>query len=209
MIDRTLFNVLLFLNLDTVKEYHSSGISAYNSGSNVPYANRALIEKVPTHTELQELAAFMGSTPYTVWALPNSDIEDCVNNNGFARAQSFPIMTVDLSMIKSCIIDKNIHSKKVENKSDLEIWIAVCAQAYGLDVHEFRKYIMYLQSTKNSAQLLYYIGYWHDQPAATSMFVIGNNVVGIHWIATVSNFRNRGLGTAVTCLPYMKSKQWE
>lgn len=43
-----------------------------------------------------------------------------------------------------------------------------------------------------------FVGYYHGQPACTSMLVRTGPVAGIYWVSTLAEYRNRGFGEAVT-----------
>ena len=51
-----------------------------------------------------------------------------------------------------------------------------------------------------------YVAYYNGRAAAASMALHHGKIIAMHWIATIPEFRNKGLGFAVTHKPLVDSK---
>lgn len=207
MINHIGWNVLLYLGLCIDREYHSGTINACQT-SNLSFCNRALIKTIPQATELNALQNFMGNRPYTLWIPSDSDVESEIKKNTFFMySTSFPIMALAMASLmehtsNDCIVVRQVHTAE-----ELDLWINIVTNVYNIQNQEFRSYIMYLESISRKDRITYWIGYWKGQPVAGSMFIMENSVVGVHWVATLPDFRNQGIGFAVTYNPLVHLKK--
>lgn len=195
------WNVLLYLGLNTKREYHSSNIIACQT-SNLASCNRALIKTTPQEAELNSLQHFMGNNVYTLWIPSDSLIDNEIKKNKqFEYLISFPIMKLAMKSLREIVLNNRIDVRQVYTAQELDLWIDIVTKVYNIQHQEFRSYIMYLESIPNKERITYWIGYWDGKPVATSMFIVENSTVGIHWVATLIDFRNKGMGFAVTHNP--------
>lgn len=195
---------LSFLHLDPMQENWSTNFMACNTKSNLPSINRVYIPEYFLQNEYCALQNYYGETNFTFWVdQENKKGNDSVKDVGGIFHKTFPLMHIDINKIIFSDNNKYIRIEELHSKDViLFTWAPLVAKSFGIiDLIQFQKYISYLISTSQSKNILFWMGYYSDQPCAASMFILRNDIAGIHWVGTLPEFRNLGLGHAMTCNP--------
>lgn len=209
---------LIAFGIPEAMRYNSPSVCAFKSGNHLGGCNRATINNSIDSTELEALHNFYAGVPYAVWLDERNDAaKSKLVEHGFSYTMSRPIMTIDLTTLVSAASNENISVRLVENDDELfNTWIPIIAQAYVphlkgdgyKNYHEqYTIFLRYLQKTIAPQNLSFYLGFLNDVPVATGMFVRNQGLVGVHWIGTIPEFRNKGMGFAATHAPLHEFKQ--
>lgn len=210
-------NNLILLGIGERMRYHSPSITAFKSGSKLSTCNRAIVSNNIDCDELKTLNDFYADIPYSIWIKEmDNAAKERVVRHGFSPILFFPVMTLDMSVLTHKIVDDNIIIRPVEGDDELfNVWVPIIAQAYlphvkGDDqknyIAQLGIFIKYLQYVLDPRNIHFYLGCFDGVPAATGMFVLSKDFVGVHWIGTLPEFRKRGLGFAVTNVPLHEFK---
>ena len=93
--------------------------------------------------------------------------------------------------------DPLIPVKRVDTKSDFKIWADIVNKTL------FDKQIIdpdHYYPLCESGKIICFLGFCGKTPAATSMTLMTDNMSGkLEWIATLLEYRKKGMGTAVCC----------
>lgn len=196
------FKSLSFLGLDNKQEMHSINFSAFKSGSNLQFCNRAFINENITMKNLNEVKSFFSTLPFSIWINEeNKHALHLVNEAGFNFHTVYPLMSLNLNKIHSCPRNNKISVKQITTEYEiLNLWVSLVVKSYNIiDVLSFQKYVSCLINKAD-----FYIGYYEDKPAATNMTIFRDDTIDIHWIGTVPEYRKKGLGEIVTCFPLLQ-----
>lgn len=206
--DKKYFEYLSLLHLDSVQEISSENFMACKNGSTLRSTNRVFFHNKITADDIQQLKQFYSNTPFTIWLsktniVGNKDILQL----GFEKHISYPLMLAKLKDIDLYHENPLLRIEQITSKNSiLDFWSALVSTAYDISLMEFKKFVAYLISVEKSDLIQFYVGYFNNSPAATSMFIQRNGVVDIHWVGTLPEFRNKGLGKAVTLAPLQMIK---
>jgi GNAT superfamily N-acetyltransferase len=140
--------------------------------------------------------------PYYWWVgkYRNSNLQTILEDAGYEHVADLPVMVADLETIPKVEKIPEIKCKTVTNKKELEDWIKISAQCIETDERSGKEYMDYCLDydiKENSKQVLH-IAYWDGVPAASCLTFKGTDVATLYFIATLPEFRNRGLGRTIT-----------
>ncbi len=195
------FSNLSFLHLDSSLENCSENFTACKSGSQLSFANRVYIPKEFTINDLSSLYNFFDDLAFTLWIDTLNKVGNGkVQSLGFKSHITYPLMSCVIDKMPSNLINPCISIKRIDSNDEiLTIWVLLVSAAYNnISISEFRKFIAYLLSTVNSHCIQFYIGYYNTHPCATSMLIVRNGCVDVHWVGVLPKYRNKGLGSAIT-----------
>lgn len=205
----TYFQYLSFLCLDPEREFWSKNCMASKSDCLLPMTNRAYIPDQVHQTDIEELKSFFGDRAFTIWMDKENLIGlQQIEKIGLKRRTQFPVMLADLKQMADYVHNPEIEIKQISSTEEIfSLWIPLVCKAYNkVDIQEFSKYIRYLLSTPESKNMRFYIGYYQGQPCATNLLILKNNITGVHWVGTLPEYRNKGLGYAISCYPLHEVK---
>lgn len=191
---------LLYCGINPAKEYSSPHCFAMKSGSNLPFCNRAGGTSEVTSQEIKDLCDnYFTSTPFRwfVDARDTAQIEKLLDNQ-FTYVISYPGMILKLEDLISYDYATSISIKEINDAIEIKQWIDIVAKSYNLNGNEFERFVTYLHQNVPGADLRFYTGYYDGEPVATSMTIQQEDVVGVHWVGTLPEYRSRGLGYAIT-----------
>jgi hypothetical protein len=202
------FEYLSLLHLDFAQEKLSENFTACKNTSVLPSTNRVFIPNRITESDIQELKQFYGNIPFTLWINKNNVFgNEDAQQLKFEKRSSYPLMSANLQYI-SYQENHRIKIEKITSKdSIINFWSDLVSTAYNISANEFRKFVTYLTSVSKFKDIRFYVGYFDNLPAATSMVIQRENVVDIHWVGTLPEFRNKGLGQAITVFPLHEIKK--
>lgn len=207
-IDPRYFEYLSLVHLDLQQERSTENFIACKNTSILPSTNRVFIPNRITENDIQKLKQFYGNIPFTFWINKNNTLgnEDAYQLKLEKRA-SYPLMLADLQPV-SYQENSEIKVEKITSKNSIvNFWSDLVSTAYHVSADEFKKFVTYLTSVNKFNDIKFYVGYFNNSPAATSMIIERGDVVDIHWVGTLPEFRNKGLGQAVTVFPLHEIKK--
>jgi GNAT superfamily N-acetyltransferase len=129
-----------------------------------------------------------------------------LENNRFTFVCSYPGMILDINELPVVTYGSDVSVKEINNAEDIKQWIDIVAASYGSNAHEFSKFITYLQENCSPGTLRFYCGYYDGKPVATTVTIQHDDVVGVHWVGTLPEYRGKGVGYAVTHASLLEAK---
>lgn len=175
---------------------------ALKLGGNAAYNNKVCGSSETSDADIRYTKAYFDTTPF-VWLVDSSDtaLIQLLEQFGFIyKNLSFTGMALDLTNLdlihpyKPGVTVQEIYADDQEN---LRIWDAIAVATIQVPNNEFALFRSYL-NTAQPGMVHYYLGYYNNQPVATSMTVQRGDIVSLHLVNTLSEYRNKGLGYAVT-----------
>lgn len=203
----------LFASMKNLYFYENNDIRWVKS-DNKRFPNiifNAKFSKGAVEQRIEELADGIkkGKLP-NAWHLgPNSTPEnlfDLLIDHGFKEIDDEgPGMALSLSDFEiESKIPEELKIKQVDNYDDYVAWINIANnELMGRGALENCIYSKMI----NEPSLKLYLAFWNNKPAATSMYALDGNVADIDIIATVPEYRNRGIGTAIAAAPLLDLKK--
>lgn len=182
---------------------------AVKTGALLPFCNRVGNSDVPINDDdVYKVVSFFGDEPFT-WFVESTDIETpkILENHAFKFSVDFPAMQLDLTNVASMQYADGIVIKKIDTQDDIAVWIDVVFKSYGIsNVAEFTQYINALLEHATSGLLCFYLAFHNNIPAAASMTITYDDIVALHWVGTLKDYRRKGLGFAASHLPLVDAK---
>lgn len=182
---------------------------AFKSDNILPFCNRVCATSQITPQEIHEIMNFFNATPFR-WFVQDTDSVQIqlLENNKFRYICSFPAMQLDLAQIKSVNNDSEIIIKEVVNDADMEIWISIVSRSYGMtNPPEFAKFIHEIKQRAGKAGIRFYCGFYQNTPISVSFTLMHDDVVGLHWVGTLPEYRNKGAGLMVSLKPLLDARE--
>lgn len=181
---------------------------AMQSGSTLPFCNRVCGTSATSIAEIAAIRAFYGNIPFR-WFVEdtNSSLIQLLEQTGFQHQVTYPTMIIDLVNVQPVNYDAEITVREI-GWSDLSLWLEIVMRSYTISSEaEFAKFINYLIERAVSGSLKFYGAYYQTQPVAVSMTIRHQDVVGLHWVGTLPEYRGKGLGYAVSHQPLLDARQ--
>lgn len=180
---------------------------AFKTGASAYFANRVCGSNNLNLEDVNKIEKFYGQLPFTWWVDENqSELIATLESNNFAYRCSYPAMSMNLGNFNTEAYRENISVKLISNNSEINDWIKIVVESYSLKFEDMQKFTHYILENADSSKLKLYIGYYGNIPAATSMAMMYDDAVALHWVGTIAQYRNKGLGYAVTCQPMLEAK---
>jgi GNAT superfamily N-acetyltransferase len=148
--------------------------------------------------------------PYYWWVgkYRNSNLKPLLEEAGYEHVADLPVMVADLEKLPKLKKIPEIICKTVTKQKELEDWISISAQCIETNTQSEKEYMDYCLDydiTDTSQQVLH-LAYWDGVPAASCMTFKGNDIATLYFIATLPEYRNRGLGRTITIHAMNKAK---
>jgi ribosomal protein S18 acetylase RimI-like enzyme len=147
----------------------------------------------------------------TWWLAPELEESDWVKQlelNGLGFTNDPPGMAADLSKLNEDLrVPDGLEITKVEDAWEMKTWSEVFTTGYGLppDWEPINRDMML--AIEMGWPCLCYTASVNGVPAATSAVFYGEGVAGIYCVATLPEWRGRGLGAAVSLAPLLEARQ--
>lgn len=196
-----LLQYLLYMDPKIGLEYafKTQNCFVFTSENMIRSCNRVCHNSTPTDSEVQECKTFFKDIPFS-WVMDSKDIESIkiIERNGVQYKDTFPAMLLDLDRI--CPV--NYNEIRVENicldSKAIECWLTIVSQAFKLPMNELLNFINLFKTKVTPNVLWLYLGYYKEKAVAASMMIRHQDIVSIHWVGTMPEFRKKGLGFAIT-----------
>jgi hypothetical protein len=122
------------------------------------------------------------------------DLGNKLEKYGFSNVYHQAGMAVELKELKKKkLIDNNLIIQKVENEEYLIQWGDIVSKVFNLKVD-----LEYLNFMLLQKEAILYLGYFQEKPVSTLLLYLSSGVAGLHAVSTLSEFRNRGFGLAIS-----------
>ncbi|HPD56069.1 MAG TPA: GNAT family N-acetyltransferase [Smithellaceae bacterium] len=138
------------------------------------------------------------------WLYPRGDTprtRDLLAAAGMDLIAQIPCMVADLD-IKA--LEENIPAQitvsEVKSNKDLPLWADISFRGFQMPERtrdEYNAFVLSFAQSNRRAQKLFLV-YVDGNPAATSLLFTDKETAGIYYVATLPEFRNKGLGFHVT-----------
>jgi hypothetical protein len=97
---------------------------------------------------------------------------------------------------------------EVKDDANLSTWCRVAGAGFGMPEQALPSVVQWLSMDfKMNQPLRLYLGLLDGKPVATSMYYLGSGVVGLYFMATLSEARNKGIGFAITQKPLLDARE--
>jgi GNAT superfamily N-acetyltransferase len=172
---------------------------------------------VPEHVDatIQTTIARLAlrQVPGLWWTGPATQPPDLgrhLEGHGFVYGGDVPGMAVDLLALKEDLPQpSDVTIERVEDREMLRTWAEVGWVGTGFPEsyrHGFAELELSIGILPDGSRHRY-LGFKDGVPVATSVMVLAAGVVGIFAVATLSEARRQGLGTAVTLAPLLDARE--
>lgn len=150
--------------------------------------------------------------PLTWWVGPLSEpgnLGRALQMHGFSHNRDMIGMAAELSALPKFIPSQlDFHFEQVLDQADLETWMPLYMETFGIPTNDkdltlnvFARLSLYPDS-----QWRHYFMYMDGQVVATSSLHLGAGVAGLYNIATRREYREQGLGKAITLLTFEEAR---
>ncbi len=138
------------------------------------------------------------------WVYPRGDssqTKEMLENAGMRLIAQIPCMAADLHIepLEEKILAP-ITIAEVKDQSDLSVWADISFRGFQMPERareQYNKFVLSFQRGNKEAQKLF-LAYIDKKPVATSLLFMDKDTAGIYYVATLPEYRNRGMGYFVT-----------
>jgi len=127
--------------------------------------------------------------------------------HGFHFETGSPGMAVDLSILPERIpVQDGYHIQQIQDPESMKIWLKLLLQGYGFPPDWETPIWGFMLATLSDPNGMSYLAFVHDQPVAVSTILYRAGVAGMFNVATLKEWRGKGLGAAVTLRPLLDAR---
>jgi GNAT superfamily N-acetyltransferase len=206
---------LLYLDLSAS---HSADLTtehahAMRSGSAIAFCNRVMAKPTISDDEITKIINYYGQTPFRWFVEAEDTIQtEKIKHHGFKQVNAHAAMLANLTTMQATAYQADIRIEEVQTVQDLDSWIAIAAQSFTVDAGEFKKLIDYIFKYATPGTVHAYRALYNNMPVATSMVIKRGEIVSVHFVGTLDEYRGKGIGHAVTHKPlidmHLQGAQW-
>jgi hypothetical protein len=138
------------------------------------------------------------------WIIKEGEIldklEEIFYENNIRPVEVWPGMTIELDKLDIVKYSRleGLNIRTVQTEDELKSWLKIVGSELFngslLDENFFVKEI-------RKEKIKLYLGFYNGKPVATSMSFFNNETVGLYMIATLPEFRGKGIGACITAKP--------
>jgi GNAT superfamily N-acetyltransferase len=174
-----------------------------------PWFNGVLSTQPPAEDVAQTvrdtLAYFQSRavTGFTWWLAPHLEPAAWSQHllpHGFQYDDHTPGMALDLAALPP-LVQHPLTLQRVEDRRTLAEWAHTFTQGYGIPEAMTPVFSALLDSLGTNLPFRHYLGSLNNKPVATSTLFVGAGVAGIYNVATLTEARGQGIGSAMTLAP--------
>jgi GNAT superfamily N-acetyltransferase len=151
-----------------------------------------------------------GRRSFSWWLAPELEESDWgrqLEIHGFALENDPPGMAVELNQLPDRLpVPAGFKISRVGDAESMQIWLKTFLAGYELPP-EFEVPCLEMMLATLHGPWMSYLATVHDQPVAASSVLYTAGVAGIMNVATLKDWRGRGLGAAVTLLPLLDARE--
>ena len=117
-----------------------------------------------------------------------------LENYGFSKVYHQAGMAVELKDLKKKkFIENELIIQRVKDEESLIQWANVVSEVFNLKLD-----LAYLNFMLLQKETIFYLGYFQDKPISTLLLYLSSGVAGLHAVSTLSEYRKRGFGFAIS-----------
>lgn len=174
--------------------------SVFNSGTSILSSNRVVHNAIPKDSEVTIIKAYFADLPFTwVVDLEDTETQKVLEENGLIFLGDYPAMVLDLNSVSQSNYGDGIEVKTIDVQNhELDAWCSIVEQAFLMPRTEICQMMHSMQEQVTPGALTLYLAYYQGKAQSAGYMLNHSDVVSLHWISTVPEYRNKGLGYAVT-----------
>lgn len=186
----------------------SENVFAMKSGAQLAFCNRVFGTAQTSIDEIEAVKQYYQATPFC-WFVKNTEhtLIEKLEKTGLHYKTSFPAMSATLQGINPVSYADHVSVKKI-GPADLATWISIVVKTYNIPAEDqFAQFVTYLTNKAGADKVHLYLGYYDNIPVGASMAIDHPDMVGLHWVATLTEYRNKGIGYAVSYQPLIDAQE--
>jgi len=151
-----------------------------------------------------------GRTSFSWWLPPGleeSGWGDQLEAHGFNHYANLPGMAVDLKIIPDRIpVPAGFQVQRMEDTESMKIWVKTFLLGGNFPSDWDAPSLDWMLATLSDPNAQSYLAFVDDQPVAVSTVFYRAGVAGIYCVATLEEWRGKGLGAAITLQPLLDAR---
>lgn len=179
-------------------------ISSMNTGIDVADLNWTWNEKPLADNDVKIINQIKRNykelqLPFWWWVYPcgqSKTTKEILQKEGLNYLEAIPCLAVDVSTIPLMIQKReDIEISFVQDKRELKIWEDISFVGFAMPQKtrkQYNKFVKSFDTRKSSPQKLF-LAYFMGQPVATALLFFHGDAAGIYFVATLSEYRNKGI----------------
>lgn len=212
-----LLQYLLYMNpeIGLSIDLQTQNTAILDSGTIMKSGNRIYHHNTPTDAEVETIKNRFMTRPFA-WYVDATDTIGItkLEQNGLVYHSFIPAMSIDLDTITAHNYDtENICIQEIrydDPRIDTE-WITCLVQAiqtptFSVDPTTF-KILIHRFIEQAGPALHFYIGLYQGTVATAAMAIYHHEIMGLHWVGTLPEFRGKGLATTISYAMLADGKQ--
>ncbi|MFX1418435.1 MAG: GNAT family N-acetyltransferase [Promethearchaeota archaeon] len=122
------------------------------------------------------------------------DLGNYLEMNNFSNVYQQAGMAVELQEVVKRKIEKNdLIIERVDNEEKLTQWSGIVSKVFDLRVDfDLLKFLL------TQEEVYLYLGKYEENPVSTLMLYLSSGVAGLHAVSTLTEYRNKGFGLALS-----------
>jgi ribosomal protein S18 acetylase RimI-like enzyme len=163
----------------------------------------ATIRSIITQVELQNVPLLWWTGPMTQPA----DLGRHLERHGFVNEGQMPGMAVELARLNESLpTPAELSVQRVTDDKSMKVWCQVGVAGFGSPAFLVDAFYDLMRASDPDTNLAY-IGWWKDQPVATSLVLLAEGVAGVYNVATIPEACRRGIGAIMTLAPLREARE--
>jgi ribosomal protein S18 acetylase RimI-like enzyme len=170
---------------------------------NMVWNEKPLVQEDSRSIEDIKISFQQTGLPFWCWIFPcgrSQATSDILQAAGFNVIYSIPCMLADLNRPEPDTNDHGLKVVQVQDEETLRLWEEVSFAGFDFPPetqHQYNHFVGTFNLTAGSPQKFFLV-YYNEQPVATSLLFLHDNAAGIYFVSTLPEFRQKGIGLAVT-----------
>jgi GNAT superfamily N-acetyltransferase len=135
------------------------------------------------------------------------DLESILVREGFQKRWDTAGMGIELSDLRSDFEPPpGLEIETVADDPGLRDWARVVAHGlFGCPESDADHFYELMRTAKGCGRLEFFLGRYDNRPAASSASFLLDGIAGIYFVATLPEFRKKGIGRSITLAPLRKA----
>lgn len=198
-----LLQYLCFMNagIGLTPAFTTQHCAVYDSDSTMRLCNGACNTAVPTSEKIKHIKSFFGKRPFT-WIVDANDTQtrQALEKQKLFYMVAFPAMAMTLGSVQEQEYgaDITVQTINAHDTDTIPQFIDLKMRAFTTtEPSEFCALMNLCLDHITPGAMTLYVGYYQGQPAAVGMTLQHDKTATLHWIGTLPEYRNKGLGYAI------------